>query len=302
MRFAVISDLHVRIDGLLYGLDTQKRLDDVLSDIDREAPDLVVVTGDLADCADLGSYRLIKERLESLSRPVYVLPGNHDDPVQMRQIFPAAPAVSVFSPGGYFTDAVETDEAILVFLTTTIPNTAAGRVSPEALQQIRHMRRKAISSQRALLVFLHHPPFRSGYIGMDACALENRREFLAAFGNVSPTGKTPSQKGSEVMAGIFCGHLHRPMASLVEGLPCWTVPSVAHSLAAFERSGAVRAAAAPPGWLRGTLTKDSLVCEFVEISAQPVFPIPFIPLRARVEEQALKVLSPANDHMSLRKD
>ena len=49
MRFAVISDLHVRIDGLLYGLDTQKRLDDVLSDIDREAPDLVVVTGDLAD-------------------------------------------------------------------------------------------------------------------------------------------------------------------------------------------------------------------------------------------------------------
>ena len=77
MRFAVISDLHVRIDGLLYGLDTQKRLDDVLSDIDREAPDLVVVTGDLADCADLGSYRLIKERLESLSRPVYVLPGNH---------------------------------------------------------------------------------------------------------------------------------------------------------------------------------------------------------------------------------
>ena len=90
MRFAVISDLHVRIDGLLYGLDTQKRLDDVLSDIDREAPDLVVVTGDLADCADLGSYRLIKERLESLSRPVYVLPGNHDDPVQMRQIFPAA--------------------------------------------------------------------------------------------------------------------------------------------------------------------------------------------------------------------
>ena len=40
MRFAVISDLHVRIDGLLYGLDTQKRLDDVLSDIDREAPDL----------------------------------------------------------------------------------------------------------------------------------------------------------------------------------------------------------------------------------------------------------------------
>ena len=56
MRFAVISDLHVRIAGLLYGLDTQKRLDDVLSDIDREAPDLVVVTGDLADCADLGSY------------------------------------------------------------------------------------------------------------------------------------------------------------------------------------------------------------------------------------------------------
>ena len=148
MRFAVISDLHVRIDGLLYGLDTQKRLDDVLSDIDREAPDLVVVTGDLADCADLGSYRLIKERLESLSRPVYVLPGNHDDPVQMRQIFPAAPAVSVFSPGAYFTDAVETDEAILLFLTTTIPNTAAGRVSPEALQQIRHMRRRSAPSGR----------------------------------------------------------------------------------------------------------------------------------------------------------
>ena len=51
MRFAVISDLHVRIDGLLYGLNTQKRLDDVLSDIDREAPDLVVVTGVISQTA-----------------------------------------------------------------------------------------------------------------------------------------------------------------------------------------------------------------------------------------------------------
>lgn len=71
MRFAVISDLHVRIDGLLYGLDTQKRLDNVLLDIDREAPDLVVVTGDLADCADLSSYRLIKGGLNH-SRGLYM--------------------------------------------------------------------------------------------------------------------------------------------------------------------------------------------------------------------------------------
>ena len=89
----------------------------------------MVVTGDLADCADLGSYRLIKGGLNH-SRGLYMsFRAIMTILYKCGRFSPQPQPSAFFSPGAYFTDAVETDEAILLFLTTTIPHAAAGSFS-----------------------------------------------------------------------------------------------------------------------------------------------------------------------------
>ena len=41
-------------------------------------PDLVIATGDLTDCGLVEEYEVLRDILEPLSMPVYLVPGNHD--------------------------------------------------------------------------------------------------------------------------------------------------------------------------------------------------------------------------------
>ena len=45
----------------------------------RPQPDALLVSGDIADHATDEEYELVRELLEPLEAPLYVLPGNHDD-------------------------------------------------------------------------------------------------------------------------------------------------------------------------------------------------------------------------------
>src|SRR5690348_11106491 len=50
-------------------------------------PGAVLVTGDLAEHGGPVEYALVRELLEPLSMPVYVLPGNHDGRAALREAF-----------------------------------------------------------------------------------------------------------------------------------------------------------------------------------------------------------------------
>lgn len=49
--------------------------------------DLIVITGDLADNNYLLNYMFVRKSLERTGKPYIVIPGNHDDPAIMRDVF-----------------------------------------------------------------------------------------------------------------------------------------------------------------------------------------------------------------------
>ena len=67
----------------------------------------------------------------------------------------------------------------------------------------------AATKQEKTLVFAHHPPFDTGWAGMDNIKLRNGEallDLLVAHGNCH----------------LFCGHIHRTISGSTRGVP-WTM-------------------------------------------------------------------------------
>src|SRR3954471_8781114 len=91
---AQISDLHIKRPGALaYGrVDTAKALEWCIAALSKfePAPDLVVISGDLADTPTPEEYDHLRRLLAPLKLPFACIPGNHDSREMMRAAFPAA--------------------------------------------------------------------------------------------------------------------------------------------------------------------------------------------------------------------
>ena len=89
---AQISDLHITPPGVLaYGrVDTAAALTrsiDTLNQLSPQ-PDLVVISGDIANSALPEEYERAKTLLEKLQMPFAAIPGNHDRRIPMRKALP----------------------------------------------------------------------------------------------------------------------------------------------------------------------------------------------------------------------
>ncbi|MCP3690536.1 MAG: hypothetical protein GY784_19210, partial [Gammaproteobacteria bacterium] len=83
MRIAQISDLHILPEHgqMLAGIDTSLSLVKVLDDIKKLCPpvELIIASGDVSDDGSEQSYQRLRDILNTLPCPVYVLAGNHDE-------------------------------------------------------------------------------------------------------------------------------------------------------------------------------------------------------------------------------
>ena len=96
MTFLIqITDTHILPPGeVLYGeVDTARHLKETVQGINRmrPLPDVVMITGDLAERGDKVSYRHFIELIKPLKMPVFVLAGNHDNLKLMSEVFAATP-------------------------------------------------------------------------------------------------------------------------------------------------------------------------------------------------------------------
>src|SRR5579875_2925577 len=73
-RIVHLSDLH-------FGRTRPDLLGPLLESIHAAAPDLVAVSGDLTQRARAGQFAAARRFLAALPRPVLVVPGNHDVPL-----------------------------------------------------------------------------------------------------------------------------------------------------------------------------------------------------------------------------
>jgi 3',5'-cyclic AMP phosphodiesterase CpdA len=214
---AQISDLHIKPPGVLaYGrVDTARALERCVAGVNAFTPklDLVVISGDLADTPTAEEYEHLKRLLAQLKLPFVSIPGNHDSRDLMRAAFPGAPYA--FSSGP-LNQRVEVEGLDLVLLDSSVPGRPHGELDAPTLQWLEAT--LAASPQRPALLFLHHPPFKTGITHMD-------RQFLLNAGELASVVKRHPRTQL-----IAAGHVHRAILTIFAGISSTICPAPNHAV------------------------------------------------------------------------
>ncbi|MGH8296630.1 MAG: 3',5'-cyclic-AMP phosphodiesterase [Steroidobacteraceae bacterium] len=225
----------------LRGIATLASLEATLAHARRRdwPPDAVLMTGDLVQ-DDPAGYAHFRRVFEALRLPVLCLPGNHDEPEAMRRELDSAP----FVIGG----AVDLGLWRIVLLDSSIPGSAAGRLSADNLAMLQ----SALSAapQRHALVCLHHHPVPMGSRWLDRVGLQNAGEFLDIIDRHSN------------VRGIVWGHVHQSHEAVRKGVRLLATPSTCAQF--LPRSEQFAVDERPPGYRRLELEADgSILTELV---------------------------------------
>lgn len=233
MLIAQITDLHVtRAGELLAGrVDTRAALNKCVARLARlePRPDLLLITGDLTETATDEEYAYLKAALAPLGLPYYVVPGNHDDRATMRRAFPGMAAAEAGAADAPFCVAMAQPDwpLRLIGLDSIVPRRSEGALCAQRLAWLAAQLDQA-DAARPALIFMHHPPFRTGIAPMDACGLlQGLDEFRALI--TAKAGR---------IAGILCGHVHRVIHAAIGGVPVLLAPSSAHQITLDLREAA----------------------------------------------------------------
>jgi Icc protein len=166
-------------------------------------PDLILATGDLVQDETRAGYVRFRELLGELGRPVYCLPGNHDDPALMREVLSAAPF--------QFCGVAHHGAWSLIMLNSFASNDDGGVLAPEDLDLLE--RTLAGGGSAHCLIALHHQPVPMGSLWLDSVPLRNADEFLAICDRHSR------------LRGIVWGHVHQASDRERRGVRLLSTPS-----------------------------------------------------------------------------
>ncbi len=195
-------------------VDNNGRLTMAVDSINAEAPrpDLVVATGDLTNWGEPGQLAELVRQLARLEIEVLVLPGNHDDRASMKAAFDQP-----WAEADHLSWVVDRAGVRVVGLDTQRPGADGGLFDPEREAWLADA--LAGADGRATMIAMHHPPFDTGITWMDHDMLPGADRFevlVAAHPNVTR---------------ILCGHIHRPVQSLVGGALATVGLSTVHHVA-----------------------------------------------------------------------
>jgi len=232
-----ITDCHVTTgpDVPFLGVDPLATLGTVLDHVRAgAAPDAILATGDLAAGGAEAEYRRLKPLLAGMGAPVFLVPGNHDDPATMQRQLAggAVRAQSLWAAGRWR----------ILFLDSTVPGKDAGRLGPDRLAELDRV--LAAHTTRPVLVVLHHNPVPTGSAA-DACPLEDGvglLDVLDRHGHVR---------------GVLWGHIHSAFDAVRRGVRLMGSPSSAAPVAVAP--GGVAWAETAPGYRRLALHPDGAI-------------------------------------------
>lgn len=218
MLIAQISDTHVCAEGTrLYGrIDTNAGLARAIDTVNRlrPRPDLVLMTGDLAESGQPAQYAMLRKLLARLEIPLRVLPGNHDSRENLRAAFADH---GYLGRGEFLHHAAELGPLTLIALDTQVPGEDGGTLCAERLAWLeRELER---SRGRPTLVAMHHPPVPIGVDWLDRSNCAN------AEGLAGVVSRHPQ------VERILSGHVHRAAQIRFAGTVVATAPSTAYQVA-----------------------------------------------------------------------
>jgi 3',5'-cyclic AMP phosphodiesterase CpdA len=196
-------------------------LDAIRHDVKSQAPDHIVVTGDLVNLSLPAEYALAKQWLQTLGDPsgVTVVPGNHDAYVRGAERSPAA----------FWGDYMRGDDGLerfpfvrrrvnvaLIALSTGVPTgpfMATGRLGEKQLAGFADALEQTRGDFRVVLI--HHPP------------KSPPRRFFRRLTDAASFRGALAERGAEL---VLHGHDHRRLVAWLQGpdgrkIPVIGVPS-----------------------------------------------------------------------------
>lgn len=218
MIIAQITDFHVAVPG--DPIDTKNKtaahLAAAIAHINGmyPLPDVVLATGDLVNQGNAEEYALLRQLLMPLTPPLLMIPGNHDERQNLRNAFPEHTYLN--QDPEYLHYTIEHFPLRLIGLDTVIPGEAGGELCQQRCDWLDS--RLSEKPDTPTVVFLHHPPFRTGLWHMDHMGLSGA-DRLAAVVIEHPQ-----------IERILCGHLHRPITAGFAGTVATVAPGTAHQI------------------------------------------------------------------------
>src|SRR5690606_11798793 len=157
-------------------------------------PDVVLLTGDLADGGAPEPYVELRRRLAPLPMALYLMPGNHDDRSALREAFPEADYLRQDPDFLHFD--VDLGRLRLIALDSLVPGQVHGALCPRRLEWL--AQRLEEQKDKPVVLAIHHPPFKTGIARMDAYGMLEGAEDFAEIVARHPR-----------VERLLCGHLHR---------------------------------------------------------------------------------------------
>lgn len=213
MLIAQLTDLHLGAPGhLAYGqVDPAANFRATLEAVAALAtrPDMIVLTGDLADNGLEEAYTWLDAELARHDIPAYVIPGNHDLREPMRAAFGHR---GYLPEDGFMQYVVDAGPLRVVALDTVIEYQTDGRLCADRLAWLSN--RLAEDRTTPTMVMMHHQPFLTGG-PFDAMGIDGREDFEAVIAQAPNVER------------IICGHMHRAVTIAWAGTTVSVSPATA---------------------------------------------------------------------------
>lgn len=237
---AQITDTHVGFepeagDEEFNYLRFRMAIDHVLAQ--HVQPDILILSGDIADKGAPESYERVKATIADCPFPVHVMTGNHDNRENLLAAFPDCPTAN-----GFVQYVLELEGLRVICLDTLQHGRHGGALCELRAAWLKHQLNEAPDTPT--LIVMHHPPV---IVGIDWMDPRPHEAWIKRF--------TESIEGHAQIVGIACGHLHRTVSGSFGAVPVSITSAVAPAVSLdlrpvnfHEADGRGIVDAEPPGY------------------------------------------------------
>lgn len=236
VRLLQITDTHLfaNPEGQLLAMVSAQSLAAVLNAVSANPHpyEAVLATGDLSQDHSPESYLRFADMMAPLGKPIYWLPGNHDDSLVMNeQLHNAGISEAKLLVGEHW---------LVLLLDTQVRGKPHGRLADHQLALLDGVLRRY--PQHHVLIALHHQAVPVGCAWLDQHNLKNADELFTVL------ARHPQQKT------ILFGHVHQEFDEVHHGVRLISSPSTCVQFKPLSDDFALDTSG--PGWRYLTLHPD----------------------------------------------
>ncbi|MGN0902447.1 MAG: 3',5'-cyclic-AMP phosphodiesterase [Succinivibrio sp.] len=239
VRVLQLTDCHLFADETkdLLGVNTTESFKAVLQAVKAQNIDydFVAFTGDISQDYSVSSYEHFASYISILEKPVFFLPGNHDDGPLMYRIFAdlgVEIAKNIITPTWQF-----------VMLNSEVYAVPHGWIQRKQLDYAAYCQQRSPSQHMAIMV--HHMPLLVNSSWLDTQTMHNFDEF-----------NTYIRRLDRVRA-VITGHVHQEVDVTERGIRYIATPST--SIQFTPRSNDFALDSLAPGWRYLTFKADGTI-------------------------------------------